>query len=156
MDSSQEAPAWNFLRCFRSGYSFVSHLWQSWMFPCRLLLWSRVGIRTDGQSSLPRKSRVCSTIPCATCRGFLAEAFLLLVLFLLLLSLYMKGKCKGRLMLVYLSIYAVIRFTLEFFRGDEIRGHLWIFSTSQWISLLTLLVVIIYLVISNRKRRQIE
>lgn len=86
----------------------------------------------------------------------LAEAFLLLVLFLLLLSLYMKGKCKGRLMLVYLSIYAVIRFTLEFFRGDEIRGHLWIFSTSQWISLLTLLVVIIYLVISNRKRRQIE
>ena len=84
----------------------------------------------------------------------LAEAFLLILLFVVLLLLYLKNTCKGRLMTVYLSVYAVIRFILEFLRGDEIRGHLWIFSTSQWISLLTLSGVILYLVIDSKKRRQ--
>ncbi len=81
----------------------------------------------------------------------LAEAFLLLVLFSVLLVLFTKGKLQGRLMAFYLCAYAVLRFILEFFRGDEIRGHLLFLSTSQWISLLTLMGVGIYFFISHRK-----
>ena len=38
----------------------------------------------------------------------------------------------------YLSIYAVERFILEFFRYDSIRGGLLGISTSQWISIVLL------------------
>lgn len=36
---------------------------------------------------------------------------------------------------LYIVLYSIIRFVLEFFRGDVLRG-MWLFSTSQWISLL--------------------
>lgn len=36
----------------------------------------------------------------------------------------------------YLLFYGSIRFLLEFLRGDAVRGHLGLLSTSQWISLL--------------------
>ncbi len=81
----------------------------------------------------------------------LLEASLLLVLFSVLLVLFLRGKVQGRLMAVYLAVYAVLRFTLEFFRGDAVRGHFLFLSTSQWISLLTLIGVGIYILLSRRK-----
>ena len=45
---------------------------------------------------------------------------------------------------VYLVLYAVFRFVLEFFRGDTARGGFWMFSTSQWISLVVLIVCAVY------------
>lgn len=39
----------------------------------------------------------------------------------------------------YLIVYAVYRFFAEFFRGDELRGIWFGFSTSQWISLAIML-----------------
>lgn len=54
-------------------------------------------------------------------------------------------KCKSKLYTLenYLVIYAVFRFVIEFFRGDEVRG-VWAggFSTAQYISLLILLMTI--------------
>ncbi|MDE6405848.1 MAG: prolipoprotein diacylglyceryl transferase [Lachnospiraceae bacterium] len=41
----------------------------------------------------------------------------------------------------YLVMYACVRFLLEFMRGDSVRGHLGWFSTSQWISIIILLLV---------------
>jgi len=43
----------------------------------------------------------------------------------------------------YLLAYAMVRFILEFFRGDQIRGGLWIFSTSQWISIAIVLLLVV-------------
>lgn len=83
----------------------------------------------------------------------LLEALCLLILFSLLLFLLLKGKFAGKLMAVYLSSYAVLRFCLEFLRGDEIRGHFLMLSTSQWISLATLLGVLLYFMISRRKNK---
>lgn len=83
----------------------------------------------------------------------LLEAFCLLALFSILLLLFLKGKAAGRLMAVYLSAYAVLRFCLEFLRGDEIRGQFLWFSTSQWISLATLAGVILYFFIRRRKNK---
>ena len=39
---------------------------------------------------------------------------------------------------IYLILYPVVRFILEFFRGDNVRGYFLFFSTSQWISILIL------------------
>ncbi len=36
----------------------------------------------------------------------------------------------------YLMFYSILRFTVEFFRGDTVRGiHRWDFSTAQWTSI---------------------
>lgn len=72
----------------------------------------------------------------------LLEALCLLVLFLILLFLYRKGRLAGRLLYLYLISYGILRFFLEFLRGDDYRGFLFGLSTSQIISLLILLVCI--------------
>ena len=66
----------------------------------------------------------------------LFEAAGLLLLFLLLVFLYYRVPKKPTLPLwTYLAVYPVLRFVLEFFRGDEVRGGFLFLSTSQWISL---------------------
>ncbi len=53
------------------------------------------------------------------------------------LSRYIKVKRKPYSVLcMYLLLYSCLRFTIEFFRGDAIRGKALSFSTSQWISLI--------------------
>lgn len=74
----------------------------------------------------------------------LLEAGFNVFLFILLLSLFNRGKLKGRLLRLYLVLYPAFRFADEFLRGDKIRGSLWGLSTSQWISLLILTAVIVY------------
>ena len=69
---------------------------------------------------------------------------LLFVLMIVLTKRQMRAEEKDSTRLdplcVYLVLYAVFRFVLEFFRGDAARGGLWVFSTSQWISLGVLIV----------------
>ena len=52
---------------------------------------------------------------------------------------------------VYLTLYGIMRFVLEFFRGDEVRGFLGAFSTSQWISLVTIPLGIYCLIVAPDK-----
>lgn len=86
----------------------------------------------------------------------LAEAFAILLILIVVLVLMKKGRCKGNLLFVYLLVYAVVRFCLEFLRGDEIRGKLLMFSTSQWISIITLLWVSIFLVVRKQRKNKIK
>lgn len=51
-----------------------------------------------------------------------------------------KNKKDGRVFGLYLCIYSVGRFVIEFFRGDEIRGFVGALSTSQFISVFTFLL----------------
>lgn len=83
----------------------------------------------------------------------LIEAALLLTLFMIL---YVLGQRKtdhsgAPLMRLYIFIYAVMRFILEFFRGDAIRG-VFILSTSQWVSL-ALIATLIGMEIKNHSAR---
>lgn len=81
----------------------------------------------------------------------LIESGLNLLLFIALL-IYTRKERKGFTTLyVYLIAYGVERFLLEFLRGDEIRGIFGSLSTSQWISLLLIIVSAIMLVITGRK-----
>ncbi len=83
----------------------------------------------------------------------LIETVCLFVLFLVLVTLFVKDRASGRLMSIYLLSYGVIRFMLEFFRGDEVRGRLLMFSTSQWISLITIISVSAYLLLRKYKSK---
>ena len=85
----------------------------------------------------------------------LLEALCLVLLFGFVAVLFSRKKARGKLIFVYLLAYAVLRFVLEFLRGDEIRGSLLWLSTSQWISLVTFVWVIVYLIIKcNRKIKE--
>ncbi len=58
------------------------------------------------------------------------------LIFALLLLLRGHKKFEGQLFWLYISFYAVLRFTLEFFRGDIVRGvYFGMISTSQIIAI---------------------
>ena len=64
----------------------------------------------------------------------LAESFGESLVFLTLLVIRSRKWFHGQVILSYGMLYAVLRFTLEFFRGDAERGMA-VLSTSQFISL---------------------
>lgn len=65
----------------------------------------------------------------------LLEAILNIGIFLLLVTVNRKQHQGYYLLYVYIIAYAVVRFILEYYRGDEIRGIAQGLSTSQWISI---------------------
>lgn len=68
------------------------------------------------------------------------------------LSLYTRKQKSGYLILkVYIILYAITRFSLEFFRGDIIRGIYVGFSTSQWISILLVSACLFPMVLNQKK-----
>ena len=81
----------------------------------------------------------------------LIEAGCNFAVFLLLLVSFLKGKQEGKLILWYMVLYPVIRFFLEFLRGDVIRGFLLGLSTSQWLSVLIFFTAVFLLVYRKRK-----
>lgn len=60
---------------------------------------------------------------------------------LALLVVGRKEKLRPHLLAIYLTAYCLFRFVLEFWRGDAARGSLWGLSTSQWVSILILLIL---------------
>ena len=56
-----------------------------------------------------------------------------------------------RLLALYLALYAVFRFLLEFLRGDAVRGSLGPLSTSQVISLAVLAGVLLAELLHHRR-----
>ncbi len=83
----------------------------------------------------------------------LFEAGFNLLLFFLLFIMLKKEKLKGRLFLLYLGLYAPVRFGLEFLRGDTYRGYLFGLSTSQIISLGIMLVLAVYTLIKKLNKK---
>jgi phosphatidylglycerol:prolipoprotein diacylglycerol transferase len=85
----------------------------------------------------------------------LIEAFVLFVLFAVLLICYLKcPNKKGLCTTIYAYSYAVIRFVLEFFRYDTARGGFLGLSTSQWISIAIFVVTTVWLVVSAVKKKK--
>lgn len=61
------------------------------------------------------------------------------LLFAVLVFLSSRLKAPGQIGGFYLIFYSIGRFVLEYFRGDLIRGNVGTFSTSQFISIFTLI-----------------
>src|SRR5713101_47491 len=80
----------------------------------------------------------------------LYEAGAELLILIVLLVTERKGKpFAGRTFWLYMLLYAVSRFIIEFYRGDE-RGTVGIFSTSQFISIILAPLAIAMLVYLGR------
>jgi len=69
------------------------------------------------------------------------ESLATLTIFTVLVWRYRHKARDGQIFLLYLALYAVARFFLEFLRGDEDRGFVFnhLLSTSQFIALLALM-----------------
>ena len=84
----------------------------------------------------------------------LYESLAVSLLFLVLLWLSRRQHFRGQVMLMYLFGYAVIRFVIEYYRGDAARGTVfggWV-STSQFIAILVVLGVAILYPYLRRKQ----
>lgn len=87
----------------------------------------------------------------------LLEAAFNLLIFAFLFYMFKKGKCKNKLVFVYMLLYSVVRFSVEFLRGDTIRGVYFGISTSQWISIVLFVLAIIKLfVIKSKNIKKIQ
>lgn len=76
----------------------------------------------------------------------LVEATCLALIFVALMFVFFKTERSKHLsVFVYAASYCVVRFVLEFFRGDKVRGVA-LLSTSQWISLAIALFAAGYIV----------
>ncbi len=70
----------------------------------------------------------------------IVESICNLLIFIILMTNYKKSSNKT--IELYCILYGLTRFFLEFVRGDEIRGQILAISTSQWISLILILVLL--------------
>ena len=84
----------------------------------------------------------------------LIESGFNLLVFIFLLIFTIKRRKGYTTLFVYLIIYGVERFLLEFLRGDEIRGFFGALSTSQWISLGLIAFGILGLVLQNARSKK--
>lgn len=76
----------------------------------------------------------------------ISSVFMLTFGFTLLWLYNHKEYKKGMIGVLYFIIYGLARFFIEFYRGDDVRGHILFFSTSQFISIFIIaLGIILYL-----------
>ena len=74
-----------------------------------------------------------------------------LIIFAFLLWYSNHAKKREYIVCAYLCLYAPLRFVLEFFRGDVVRGSFLFLSTSQWLSILALLAAAAYIIYTGKK-----
>lgn len=74
----------------------------------------------------------------------LIEAACNLLLFVFLAAFSRRARAKALTFPLYLLGYGLLRFVLEFFRGDALRG-IFVLSTSQWLSLVAIALGLILL-----------
>lgn len=85
----------------------------------------------------------------------LYEALPMILVFALLVYSFHHRKFIGQQLCLYLLCYSVLRFNVEFFRGDP-RGSIGFFSTSQVISIFAFVgALVIYLIRRNAKTVQL-
>lgn len=81
----------------------------------------------------------------------LLESFCNLIIFVLLTITYKKNVGTYKTITLYCILYSIVRFSLEFLRGDLIRG-IWLnLSTSQWISIIIFILGIFVYNIKTEK-----
>ena len=91
----------------------------------------------------------------------LYESIAMLVVFGFLFYLHRRKKFDGQVLAAYMIIYALVRFTIEFFRDDPRGDFLGLttltgLSTSQLVSLLVAAGAIVFLILQLRKKGSYE
>lgn len=83
----------------------------------------------------------------------IVESICNLMIFTIVLLTYKKFKGTYKTIALYAVLYSVVRFILEFFRGDASRGIVLGLSTSQWISIALVVIGIFLFVYENNKKQ---
>ena len=83
----------------------------------------------------------------------IVEAFCLFIIFIILLVTYKRFLGTYKTVGLYCILYSIVRFTLEFFRGDLIRGIYFSLSTSQWISIVIFIIGIAIFIYEHKKTK---
>lgn len=83
----------------------------------------------------------------------LLESSLNFILFIFIFIYSRKERRSGQILGLYFIGYSIVRFMLEYFRYDVVRGILWGLSVSQWISILLFPVGLYLLKIINNDRK---
>ena len=86
----------------------------------------------------------------------LLESLMNLVICGALLFLAKRFRRNIDMLFAYLSMYALTRFILEYFRGDEARGIYLCFSLSQWISIGLMIVGVLGICLPKCKKHVTE
>lgn len=84
----------------------------------------------------------------------LVESFLNFLIFLVILITYKKFINTYKSIGIYCILYSIVRFILEFFRGDKIRGFIFGISTSQLISIFLFLAGILIFVHEHKVKEK--
>lgn len=84
----------------------------------------------------------------------LIEAVLLVLISVLLMCLTIKGK-RSLTVPLYFITYGAVRFVLEFYRGDDVRGNYLFFTTSQWISMALIILGSVILFRNEAKKKSL-
>lgn len=114
------------------------------------------GISYDGPISYTYQDSLNASVPVGVplLPIQLFEAVALVLIFAAVLWAFCKGRKELHLpVFIYLISYSIVRFIIEFFRGDTERGKLLFLSTSQWISVLILVSVGLYFARLHRSKR---
>ena len=82
----------------------------------------------------------------------LAESLCNVIIFIVICNAEKKKASDANLLLIYLFMYSVCRFILEFFRGDKERGLWGAVSTSQIISIVVFLTCSAFCIIKAMKK----
>lgn len=83
----------------------------------------------------------------------IVEAISNLIIFVILMITYKKYQGTQKTVTLYCILYSILRFILEFLRGDAARGVILNLSTSQWISIFLFIVAICINIYYSKKRR---
>lgn len=112
------------------------------------------GIPYDGIGAVvfPETSLAIPGIPLFPVQ--LVEALCLMIISLTILILQLKLRWKYTIE-TYLITYGIVRFILEYYRYDDERGSIYMFSTSQWLSLLLILVAVVMLIYPKRAAKKL-
>lgn len=86
----------------------------------------------------------------------LIESACTLALFIAMAVYGRKVRKPGKIFAMYCLGYGVIRFVLEFFRYDAVRGFVGSFSVSQWISLILIALGIFFWFFYRRKPKSAQ
>ena len=81
----------------------------------------------------------------------LVEAACNIVVFVILMLYVGKKLKRGSVLFLYMILYGIERFVLEYFRYDEIRGIFLGLSTSQWISIAMVIIGVIGMALTYKK-----
>ncbi len=108
------------------------------------------GVETDSWIGIKFVTTATKVVPTQT-----IEAFFLLILSIVLLTLLNKNKWQYNLF-IYGSSYAIFRFIIEFYRDDERGTFLPFFSPSQWQVIFMFIIVAVTFVIYMRKQHRLS